>query len=80
MAPSVEALEKDLRNGVRAVVAEGGWEDVTVNNVRQHVEKKGGLKKGFFKTDDWEARSKKVIKEYVVRAHAFTRHCYGTNR
>ncbi|KAI1770977.1 hypothetical protein F4818DRAFT_430780 [Hypoxylon cercidicola] len=67
MAPSVDALEKDLRNGVRAVVAEGGWDTVTVNTVRNHVEKKRGLKKGFFKTDDWEARSKKIIKEFVAQ-------------
>lgn len=80
MAPSVEALEQDLRDGVRAIVAEGGWDQVTVNNVRQHVEKKGGLETGFFKADDWEARSKKVIKQFVVRATIFTRHHYSANR
>lgn len=67
MAPSDESLEKDLRDGVRAIVDERGWDEVTVNNVRQHVEKKGGLKKGFFKEADWEARSKDIIKEFVVR-------------
>ncbi|KAI1759164.1 hypothetical protein GGR53DRAFT_514528 [Hypoxylon sp. FL1150] len=67
MAPSVEALEQYLRDGVRAIVSEGGWEQVTVNNVRQHVANKAGLEPGFFKTDDWEARSKKVIKGCVAQ-------------
>ncbi|KAI2627867.1 hypothetical protein GGR54DRAFT_436710 [Hypoxylon sp. NC1633] len=65
MAPSSEAIEKDLRDGVRAVIEERGWEEVTVNNVRQHVEEEGGLDKGFFKAPEWEARSKNIIKAFV---------------
>ncbi|KAI8962386.1 hypothetical protein F5Y11DRAFT_322855 [Daldinia sp. FL1419] len=67
MAPTVEALEKDLRDGVRAIVAESGWDQVTVNNVRQYVEDEGGLEQGFFKAPEWEARSKKIIKEFVAQ-------------
>ena len=66
MASATEALEKDLRDGVRAIVTERGWDQVTVNNVRQYVEDKGELEKGFFKAPEWESRSKKVIKEFVV--------------
>lgn len=67
MAPSDESLEKDLRDGVRAIVAERGWDQVTVNSVRQQVEETNELEKGFFKADDWEKRSKTIIKECVVR-------------
>ncbi|KAI0382467.1 hypothetical protein F5Y04DRAFT_252715 [Hypomontagnella monticulosa] len=66
MAPTAEALENELRAGVRAIIADRGWEQVTVNNVRQYVEEKGDMDKGFFKTSEWEARSKKVIKDCVV--------------
>lgn len=68
MSPSAKALEKDLRDGVRSIVDERGWDDVTVNNVRQYVEEKGDLEKGFFKEPEWDARSKKIIKEFVVSA------------
>ncbi|KAI1642290.1 uncharacterized protein F4817DRAFT_353315 [Daldinia loculata] len=67
MAPTAEALEKDLRDGVRALVAERGWDQVTVNNVRQYVEDKGELEQGLFKAPEWEARSKKIIKEFVAQ-------------
>ncbi|KAI0122019.1 hypothetical protein F4814DRAFT_196415 [Daldinia grandis] len=67
MAPTAEALEKDLRDGVRALVAERGWDQVTVNNVRQYVEDKGELEQGFFKALEWEARSKNIIKECVAQ-------------
>ncbi|KAL7619670.1 hypothetical protein AAE478_010211 [Parahypoxylon ruwenzoriense] len=67
MAPSATALEKDLRDGVRTFVAERGWDQVTVNSVRQYVEEKGELEDGFFKEPEWEARSKKIIKEFVAK-------------
>ncbi|KAI0844998.1 hypothetical protein F5Y00DRAFT_182915 [Daldinia vernicosa] len=67
MSPTAETLEKDLRDGVRALVAERGWDQVTVNNVRQYVEDKGELEQGFFKAPEWEARSKKIIKEFVAQ-------------
>ncbi|KAI1483608.1 hypothetical protein F4774DRAFT_99537 [Daldinia eschscholtzii] len=67
MAPTAETLEKDLRNGVRAFVAERGWDEVTVNNIRQYVEEREGLEQGFFKAPEWEASSKKIIKEFVAQ-------------
>ena len=39
---------------------------LTVNSARQAVETKLKLRDGFFRGDDWKARSKETIKEAVV--------------
>ncbi|KAI1804469.1 hypothetical protein F4811DRAFT_552845 [Daldinia bambusicola] len=70
MAPTAKNLEKTLHNGVRTFVAERGWEQVTVNNIRQYVEDQEGLEQGFFKAPEWKARSKKIIEEFVAQLQA----------
>ena len=67
-APSDQALEKGLRDGVAAVYRAGNLEELTVKRVRLAVEKKLGLTEGYFKsTGDWKARSEEIIREEVVR-------------
>ncbi|KAI1148371.1 hypothetical protein F4825DRAFT_434360 [Nemania diffusa] len=64
MAPSVEALEKYLKEATRQLyVADPNT--VTVNTVRQCAEEENGLEKGFFVTQDWKSRSKTIITECV---------------
>ncbi|KAJ6085724.1 hypothetical protein N7499_005353, partial [Penicillium canescens] len=65
-APSDQALEKGLRDGVAAVYKAGNMEELTVKRVRLAVEKKLGLTEGYFKsTDDWKARSEEIIRDEV---------------
>ncbi|KAK5625766.1 hypothetical protein RRF57_001482 [Xylaria bambusicola] len=64
MAPSEEALERYLEEATRQLYsADPGA--VTVNSVRQRVEEQNNLEKGFFVTQEWKARSKTLITEYV---------------
>jgi hypothetical protein len=67
-APSDQALEKGLRDGVAAVYKAGNMEELTVKRVRLAVEKELGLTEGYFKsTGDWKARSEEIIRDEVVR-------------
>ncbi|KAI1385559.1 uncharacterized protein F4822DRAFT_413432 [Hypoxylon trugodes] len=63
MAPTKEDLKTLLRDGVRAFVAERGSDQVTTNSVRQYVEEKNGLEKGFFRTSEWKDSSKDIIQD-----------------
>lgn len=70
--PSDAALEQGLRDSVVAIFASGKLEDLTVRRVRVAVEKKLGLKEGFFKrTPEWKAHSDQIIKDEVVRQTSF---------
>ncbi|KAF2965723.1 hypothetical protein GQX73_g7847 [Xylaria multiplex] len=64
MAPSVGTLEKHLRDATSELYA-ADPSTVTVNSVRQRAEEQNHLEKGFFVTDDWKARSKALITEFV---------------
>lgn len=80
MAPSVEALEKYLKEATRQLyVADPNT--VTVNTVRQCAEEENGLEKGFFVTQDWKSRSKTIITECVVSHHSSSAValCYAMN-
>ncbi|KAI0862116.1 hypothetical protein F4860DRAFT_473550 [Xylaria cubensis] len=64
MAPSVEALEGHLKEATRQLY-DADPNTVTVNLVRQRAEEQNDLEKGFFTTQDWKARSKTLITEFV---------------
>ncbi|KAI0551020.1 hypothetical protein F4679DRAFT_541217 [Xylaria curta] len=64
MAPSVEALEGQLKEATRQLY-DADPDNVTVNLVRQRAEEQNNLEKGFFVTQDWKARSKALITEFV---------------
>jgi len=66
--PSDKALEKALEDAVLGIFNSAERDQLTVNYVRQVAEKKLGLEDGFFKTDDWKARSKEVARQAVVSA------------
>lgn len=69
MAPSSKKLERALVDGTSDVFC-AEPDATTVNKVRQHVELKLRLDKGFFTTVDWKQRSKAIIKESVVSCRA----------
>ncbi|KAI0468185.1 hypothetical protein F4859DRAFT_517376 [Xylaria cf. heliscus] len=64
MAPSAEALEGYLEKATRQLYDEDP-NTVTVNLVRQRAEEQNNLEKGFFVTQDWKARSKTSITQFV---------------
>ncbi|KAI0433157.1 hypothetical protein F5Y09DRAFT_299835 [Xylaria sp. FL1042] len=64
MAPSEEALEEYLKEATRQLYT-ADPSTVTVNSVRQRAEDQNDLEKGFFVTQDWKARSKTLITEFV---------------
>jgi hypothetical protein len=70
MAPSVETLEKYLKDATQQLNAAG--DTVTVNAVRRHAEEENGLEKGFFVTQDWKARSSALIKDFHVSTTSST--------
>lgn len=65
MAPSAEVLETYLQEATRQLYSVDPG-TVTVNSVRQHAEEQNDLEKGFFVTQEWKARSKALITDYVV--------------
>ncbi|KAI1756222.1 hypothetical protein F4782DRAFT_526778 [Xylaria castorea] len=64
MAPPVEALKGHLKEATRQLY-DADPNTVTVNLVRQRAEEQNNLEKGFFMTQDWKARSKTLITEFV---------------
>lgn len=66
MAPKKATIEKELAETVRRVYNSAQRDELTVNYVRQEVEKKLNLDEGFFKEGDWKAKSKEIIHETLV--------------
>ncbi|KAI0441302.1 hypothetical protein F4803DRAFT_523736 [Xylaria telfairii] len=64
MAPRAETLEGYLKEATRQLY-DADPNTVTVNLVRQHAEEQNDLEKGFFMAQDWKARSKTMITEFV---------------
>lgn len=64
MAPSAETLEGHLKEATRQLYL-ADPDTVTVNSVRQRAEEQNDLEKGFFVAQDWKARSKTLITEFV---------------
>jgi hypothetical protein len=67
MAPS----EKQIISKIQAVIEEiyadpSSRDNLTVRFVRDCVEPKLGLEKGFLTQAEWKEKSKKIIKEYAV--------------
>ncbi|KAJ8133125.1 hypothetical protein O1611_g509 [Lasiodiplodia mahajangana] len=64
MAPSAEDIAEYLKEATRQLYA-ADPNTVTVNSVRQRAEEQNDLEKGFFVMQDWKARSKTLITEFV---------------
>lgn len=78
--PSDKVLEQKLRDEVAGIFASGDMDNLTVKRVRLAAEKKLGVAEGFFKTtDDWKARSDRIIKDEVVRVYISSKIC-GWNK
>ncbi len=69
MAPTVSPknLEKEIAQTVRDIWKTEDKTALTVNLVRQRVEKKLKLGDGYLKTGEWKSKSKDLITETVVR-------------
>ncbi|KAL2865855.1 putative transcriptional regulator [Aspergillus lucknowensis] len=64
--PSDKELEQALRDAVAKIYKTGKIEELTVKRVRLAAEKELQLEEGFFKaSDDWKARSDRIIKDEV---------------
>lgn len=66
MAPKKATIEKELAETVQRIYNGPDRDDLTVNYVRQKVEKKLNLDEGFLKDGDWKAKSKEIIHETLV--------------
>ena len=68
MAPTVSPknLEKEIAQTVRDIWKTDDKAALTVNLVRERVEKKLKLEDGYLKTGEWKSKSKDIIKETVV--------------
>lgn len=68
MAPSEKQIIAELHASIEKIYADpASRESLTVRVVRDLVEPKLGLEKGFLTQAEWKEKSKKIIKEYAVR-------------
>ena len=66
--PSDTDMEQALRHAVQSVYSTGDWDSLTVKRMRKAAEEDLGLSIDFFKQDvEWEAKSKRIIKQEAVR-------------
>lgn len=68
MAPSGKALEGYLKEATRQLYVTDP-DTVTVNLARRRAEEDNDLEQGFFVSEDWKARSKTIITEFVVSSY-----------
>lgn len=70
MAPrkttSEDAIATELQNTVERIYQSDDRDQLSVNYVRQVVEKKLKLDEGHLKDGDWKARSKQIIHDALV--------------
>jgi hypothetical protein len=67
MAPSEKAIIAELHSTIEQIYADPkDRENLTVRHVRDLVEPKLALEKGFLTQPQWKEKSKKIIKEYAV--------------
>lgn len=57
-------IEKEIADAVHRIY--NGPQDLTVNAVREAVEKKLKLDEGFLKDGDWKAKSKELVHDTLV--------------
>lgn len=57
-------IETEIADAVRRIYH--GPQELTVNGVREAVEKKLNLGEGFLKDGDWKARSKELVMDTLV--------------
>jgi len=60
------AIKTALATAVRRIYNGPDRDNLTVNFVREDVEKKLKLEEGFLKDGDWKAKSKQIILETMV--------------
>jgi hypothetical protein len=67
MAPSEKQIIAEIHTVIERIFADPSSRDyLTVRVVRETVEPKLGLEKGFLTQAEWKEKSKKIIKEYAV--------------
>jgi hypothetical protein len=67
MAPSEKQIIAEIHTVIERIYADpSSRENLTVRVVRETVEPKLGLEKGFLTQAEWKEKSKKIIKEYAV--------------
>ena len=66
MAPKKATIEKELVDTVRRIYKTGNEDQLTVNFVRQAVEKKLKLEDDFLKEGEWKSKSKEIIHNTLV--------------
>ena len=67
MAPSEKQIIAEIHTVIEQIYADPANRDnLTVRLVRDNVEPKLGLEKGFLTQAQWKEKSKKIIKEYAV--------------
>jgi hypothetical protein len=68
MAPPEKEIIAAIHNAIELIYADPASRDnLTVRVVREAVEPKLGLERGFLTREEWKEKSKKIIKEYAVR-------------
>jgi len=67
MAPSQKVVADAIRNAVLRMFKSPARDDLTVNNVRDHVERELHLEPGFLKKGSWKQESKNIVKSESVR-------------
>jgi hypothetical protein len=72
MAQSDKQIIAEIHTVIRQIYSDPlDRENLTVRHVRDLVEPKLGLEKGFLTQDQWKEKSKKIIKEYAVYLQAY---------
>jgi hypothetical protein len=67
MALSEEKIIAEIRNVIELIFEDpSSREQLTVRGVRDTVEPKLGLEKGFLTRQEWKEKSKILIKDYAV--------------
>lgn len=73
MAPSAQVLSDALRTAVRRMFKGPDRDNLTVNKIREQVERELHLDTGFLKQGSWKQESKNIVKTESVTPPHFTR-------